>query len=241
MRRPGPSHHRRTLAGRDRPSWSAATAGRGKSGGALKIQTLVASSQGGANWRPEGTRMQPPNPQVQFEDWWRPNAAASSPLLAAGAGGDSGVAGDALQETGRYIWRRWADYQPAPSDTIAFRIIGHRVIDQLRSRAGLTFPTAETAEPMEDDEPEDELALQEALQEHQACVEELPDPPEQPMRAVHLLHQAGQSDRQIAAALRLPYTRARRLRMQANLAVRTSLMRRTPAALAVPAVHGRAG
>lgn len=45
------------------------------------------------------------------------------------------------------------------------------------------------------------------------------------MRTVHLLHQAGQNDRQIAARLNIPYSRARRLRMQANVAVRTCLIR----------------
>ncbi len=47
-----------------------------------------------------------------------------------------------------------------------------------------------------------------ALQDHQACVEELPDTPAQPTRTVHLLHQAGQNDRQIAEQLNIPYSRA---------------------------------
>jgi RNA polymerase sigma factor (sigma-70 family) len=169
--------------------------------------------------------MQPPNAQ-EFESWWRPNQARFLAFARRQAGGDSGVAEDALQETGRYIWGRWADYQPGPDDPVAFQIIRHRVIDQLRRRAGLTFTGAETAEPTQDDPPDQELALQEALQDHQACVQELPDSAQQPMRAVHLLHQAGQSDRQIAEQLNIPYSRARRLRMQANLAVRTCLIRR---------------
>jgi DNA-directed RNA polymerase specialized sigma24 family protein len=41
-----------------------------------------------------------------------------------------------------------------------------------------------------------------------------------------LLHQAGQNDRQIASRLNIPYSRARRLRRQANVAVRTCLIRR---------------
>jgi DNA-directed RNA polymerase specialized sigma24 family protein len=108
-----------------------------------------------------------------------------------------------------------------------FRIIRHRVIDQLRRWAGLTFPGTEPVCPAPDEPPDEELALQEALDDHQACVGELPDTPAQPMRAVHLLHQAGLNDRRISARLKIPYSRARRLRMQANLAVRTGLIRRT--------------
>src|SRR5262249_52296102 len=92
--------------------------------------------------------------------------------------------------------------------------------------AGLTFPGTEPACPAPDEPPDEKLALQEALHDHQACVEALPDTPGQPMQAVHWLHQAGGSDRQISAELNIPYARARRLRMQANLAVRTGLIRR---------------
>ncbi len=171
--------------------------------------------------------MQPPNPQTQFESWWGANRNRFLPFARRQAGGDAGVAEDALQETGQYIWRRWADYQPAPDDAVVRQIVRHRVIDQLRRRAGLAFPGAEVVEPTQDMAADEELAVQEALQDHQACVDDLPDTAEQPMRAVHLLHQAGQNDREIAAQLSIPYSRARRSRMQANVAVRTCLIRRT--------------
>jgi DNA-directed RNA polymerase specialized sigma24 family protein len=105
-------------------------------------------------------------------------------------------------------------------------IIRHRVIDQLRRRGGLAFPGTDPVQPTPEAAPDEELALEEALEDHQACVDELSDTPEQPMRTVHLLHQAGQNDREIAEQLDIPYSRARRLRMQANVAVRTSLIRR---------------
>jgi DNA-directed RNA polymerase specialized sigma24 family protein len=170
--------------------------------------------------------MQPPNPQAQFETWWGANRNRFLPFARRQASGDADVAEDALQEAGQYIWRRWADYQPGPDDPVVRQIIRHRVIDQLRRRAGLTFSGAEVVEPTQERTADEELALQEALQDHQACVDELPDTAALPMRAVHLLHQAGQNDREIAAQLSIPYSRARRLRRQANVAVRTCLIRR---------------
>jgi DNA-directed RNA polymerase specialized sigma24 family protein len=169
--------------------------------------------------------LQPPNPQAQFENWWRPNEARFLAFARRQAGGDVGVAEDAIQETVRYIWGRWTDYQPGPDDPIVFQVIRHRVIDQLRRRGGFAVPGAEAGEPARGASPDEELALVEALQDHQTCVGELPDTPTQPMRTVHLLHTTGRNDRQIAAQLGIPYSRARRLRMQANVAVRTCLIR----------------
>jgi DNA-directed RNA polymerase specialized sigma24 family protein len=174
----------------------------------------------------EGKWMQPPNPQAQFESWWGTNRERFLAFAHRQAGGDIGVAEDAIQETGQYIWKRWGDYQPSPGDPIVLQILRHRLIDQLRKRGGLTFPGEEIREPPSKETPDEGLALQEALQDHQACVNELPDTPTQPIRAVHLLHQAGESDREIASQLNIPYSRARRLRMQANVAVRTCLLRR---------------
>jgi DNA-directed RNA polymerase specialized sigma24 family protein len=170
--------------------------------------------------------MHPPNPQAQFESWWSANRDRFLPFARRQAGGDADVAEDALQEAGQYIWRRWADYQPGPDDPVVRQIVRHRVIDQLRRRGGLAFPGAEIVEPVENKPADEELALQEALRDHQACVDELPNTAGQPMRDVHLLHQAGQNDREIAAQLGIPYSRARRLRMQANVNVRTCLIRR---------------
>jgi DNA-directed RNA polymerase specialized sigma24 family protein len=170
--------------------------------------------------------MQPPSPQAQFENWWGPNRDRFLAYARRQAGGDDGVAEDAIQTTGLYIWGRWADYQPGPNDPVVFRIIRSRVIDQLRRRGGLTFPGAEAVEPAAEWSPEEELDLQEALHDHQACVEELPDTPERPMRRAYLLHQAGQNDREVAAELNIPYARARRLTRQANVAVRICLIRR---------------
>ncbi len=170
--------------------------------------------------------MQPSNPRAQFESWWGANSDHFVTFARRQAGGDLGVAEDATQEAGQYIWKRWADYQPCPADAVVYQILRHRVVDQLRKRGGLAFPGDETGEGSRDEAPDVGLALQEALQDHRACVDELPDTPAQPMRAVHLLHQAGQNDRAIASQLSIPYSRARRLRMQANVAVRTCLIRR---------------
>jgi DNA-directed RNA polymerase specialized sigma24 family protein len=170
--------------------------------------------------------MQPPNPQADFENWWGANRDRFLPFARRQAGGDVGVAEDALQETGLYISRRWADYQPGPGDPFVRQILRHRVIDQIRRRGGLEFPGAEPVEPSREEPPDESLAVREALQDHQACVDELTETAAEPMRTVHVLHQAGRNDRQIAAHLSLPYTRVRRLRMQANVAVRICLIRR---------------
>jgi DNA-directed RNA polymerase specialized sigma24 family protein len=145
--------------------------------------------------------MQPPSPQAQFESWWGANRDRFLPFARHQAGGDAGVAEDALQEAGLYIFRRWADYQPGPDDPVVRQIIRHRVIDQLRRRGGLAFPGADLVEPTQERAADEELAVQEALQDHQACVDELSDTAAQPMRAVHLLHQAGRNDRAIADSL----------------------------------------
>jgi DNA-directed RNA polymerase specialized sigma24 family protein len=119
--------------------------------------------------------MQPPNPQAQFDSWWRPNEARFLAYARRQAGGDLTVAEDATQETGRYIWGRWADYQPGPGDAIVFTILRSRVIDQLRRRGGLVFSGAETLEATQEESPDEEVALRETLRDHQACVDELPD------------------------------------------------------------------
>jgi hypothetical protein len=143
------------------------------------------------------------------------------------------VAEDALQVTGLDISRHWGPDQPIPGDVVVRVRLRWRVRDQLRRRGDLVFRNGEALEQAVNGSgknhpatPEDETVLREALQNHQACVAGLPDSPEEPVRTVHLRSQAGQNDREIAAQLHIPYSRARRLRMHGNVLVRTCLIRR---------------
>jgi DNA-directed RNA polymerase specialized sigma24 family protein len=168
--------------------------------------------------------MQPPNPRAQFESWWRANEARFRGFARHYAGGDEGIAEDATQEAGHYIWGRWADYGPTPADPVAFQILRHRVIDQLRRRGGFVAgPEAVAAEPAGGSDAGEDLAVQEALRDQEACLDGLPETPAQPMRTVHVLHQAGLSDREVAAQLSIPYSRARRLHDSSGLPERPPL------------------
>jgi DNA-directed RNA polymerase specialized sigma24 family protein len=164
---------------------------------------------------------------AEFEAWWVPNEPRYFGHALRYAGGDAGVARDALQAAGAYLWKRWQDYRPAPPCPVVFRIISHRVIDELRRRSGLLFPGPDAPEaPAGSPGPDLDPEQREVLANQRSCEESLPDSGSQPMRSVYELHKAGLEYTEIARRLGIPYPRARRLGMQANIQVRTCLIRR---------------